>query len=162
MTRRNHALLLRRLTAGRITNDDYEDGLAHDFDHGSNRVFFDGGWYLYSDTKRYRLEGRNRLDSETKRVVARWVMFLRSSADYLWPTSPSFLGIRRLLYSISGGKWCVDSLSKYDSRMAAGDLTFWPFFDKDQFEKELENPSYLNGQQRANKTLHPTAGNVLL
>lgn len=150
-TRRKHALLLRRLVAGRISNDEYEDGLADDFDEGSNSVFFEGGWHLYSDTKEYCLEGRHKLDRESKRKVARWIMFLRSSADYIWPIAPSFLRVRRLLYSISRGKWCADSLHKYDSLMARADAVFWPFFNQDQFRKELDSPSYLIGQQRANK-----------
>ncbi|MGJ8697980.1 MAG: hypothetical protein ACSHYF_16800 [Verrucomicrobiaceae bacterium] len=150
-TRRKHALLLRCLVAGRLSNDEYEDGLADDFDDGSNRVFFEGGWYLYSDTKEYRLEGRHKLDRESKRQVARWIMFLRSSADYLWPAAPSFLGVRRLLCGLSGGKWFSESIGKYDALMDKGDLAVWPFFDQKQFRSELASPSYFHGQQRANR-----------
>jgi hypothetical protein len=89
--------------------------------------------------EQYQLVGRHRLERETKRIVARWIMFLRSSSEYGWPPSPSFLTVRRLLYSISGGECCVDSLRHYDSQMAGGEIEFWPFYEK-AIQKRTRKP----------------------
>jgi hypothetical protein len=81
------AKAIRRLAAGLITNDAFEDSTR------SCRRSLDTAvrslrrmaWTLYSDHRAYRLEGRDRLRKTDRREIARWIVFLKSNVEYEWP-----------------------------------------------------------------------------
>jgi hypothetical protein len=83
---------LRQLVAGTITNDDFDDAQIDvycDSQDAAVRLVSWWGWSLYSDSHRYRLRGRNRVDAATRRIAARCVLFLRDKREYEWPAAPS-------------------------------------------------------------------------
>lgn len=80
--RHEYALLLRRFMAGRMTTDSYESAYCriastHEPDAAAQSIF-DVAWHLYSDLLPHRMTGRHRPDRETRRLVARCILFLRS------------------------------------------------------------------------------------
>lgn len=107
------ALALRRLASGRITNVEFDD-LMIDFiaagaQNGRCGCGYDTrglpshvcpecgrstdlalselahfGWCLYDDFRTYRLRGPDALSPETRRMVARAVVFLKSDTEYIY------------------------------------------------------------------------------
>jgi hypothetical protein len=83
----------RQLATGRMTNDEFMDAYWDVYIDSDDRavrqiaMFCDA---LYSDTHTYRLRGRQALDVETKRTIARAVSFLRGDTEYQWPDMPDY------------------------------------------------------------------------
>jgi len=81
------ALALRRLAAGRITNDEFDDEVSEwwgctddDPALGELAVY---GWLHYSDLREYRLRGRDKLSQQARRSIARAILFLKSDQEYV-------------------------------------------------------------------------------
>lgn len=81
------ALALRRLAAGRITNDEFDDEAfarySHDTDDPALAELATFGWLHYSDLRPYRLRGRHALSPEARKGVARAVLFLKTGQEYV-------------------------------------------------------------------------------
>jgi hypothetical protein len=110
---------LRQISVGLITNDDFEEAIGDDVTDGwlpeqyyrSKRAKFDDPvilpmlslcWGLYDDTRRHKLIGKDALNPEAKKVIARCILFLRSDREYEWPffdtNNPLFhFGIKDIL-----------------------------------------------------------------
>ena len=87
-TSRNRlAELIRSLSSGQISNDEFEDLIPESDDDAIRQVFSHGAWCLYSDMKEYKLRGKDALSNETKSIVARWVLFLKTDIEYNWPST---------------------------------------------------------------------------
>jgi hypothetical protein len=75
---------LRLLVSGKISNDQFEDGIPETSDAAI--VAFAGmAWLLYSDMYQQRLVGRYAIEPSARREVLRWVLFLDSDYHYCWP-----------------------------------------------------------------------------
>ena len=75
---------LRLLVSGKITNDQFEDGIPETSDAAI--VAFAGmAWLLYSDMYKRRLVGRYANQPAARREALRWVLFLDSDYHYCWP-----------------------------------------------------------------------------
>src|SRR5271170_4935429 len=83
--RTKFAELIRQLAAGLITNDQFEDRLPQNVDHAIHEVYFNGVWGLYSDLYEYRLVGKHSVPKEARRVLGRFILFLKSDLEYKWP-----------------------------------------------------------------------------
>ncbi len=129
------AELLRHLASGQITNDEFEDALPQSSDPAIFEIYFNGAWYLYNDLYEYKLTGKYRLTKEYKRIVARWILFLKSNYEYLWPVKydKGLLEIPLLFISIL--TFGFSDRMRYKNRVKAGDIDYWPFISKDDFEK---------------------------
>ena len=103
-TRRAYAEILRHFLAGRLITDDYEDAhfklirqLGHD---NAADDIFTACWHLYDDITPHRMSGDHRVQGELRRLVARWIVFLRSGAAYdghfLRPEHPRAAEARRV------------------------------------------------------------------
>lgn len=136
---------MRALASGLITNDEFEDKrLPHSIeDPAISEVFSKGAWLLYSDLEEYRLSGIHRLDENTKSVVARWVLFLKTDLPYEWPVSSTKQGLLRFIIAniLTLGAANKSYASKYQ---ACGDIEVWPFLRRADYELALQNPVYLN------------------
>lgn len=131
------AELMRSLVAGAITNDEFEDALPNSPDDAVWEVFHKGAWCLYSDLKAHKLKGEHALPDADKSVVARWILFLKSDYEYGWPSS-SFR--EAFLKSVSLGLFGQSTLDKWK---AYGDVSYWPFVDRNQFNEAKKGKGYL-------------------
>ena len=123
------ALALRRYLIGRITNDDLEEVDVDWRDRGAMAVK-QRSWHLYSDHHSYYRTGKDVLPWEVRREVARWIVFLSSSQEYLWPESRMDVG---------GWFWQKRRLEQFKQ---AGDFEVWPFIDQTAFNAARKAPRY--------------------
>jgi hypothetical protein len=143
-SRNQLAEAIRALASGLITNDEFErKRMPHSrIDPAINEIFSSGAWFLYSDMKEYRLKGQEKLDDQTKRVVARWVLFLKTDLPYQWPIPTLGESLARLF----GNLFTLGMMNRqYQSRLKLlGDTDVWPFLRRRDFETALQSPRYLN------------------
>jgi hypothetical protein len=134
---------LRRLAAGLITNDDFEEAVleVETEDRGFWAVV-DQAWQLYSDLYKHRLIGSRALSKHDRRVICRVVLFLHSDSEYEWSEHPCS-GIVRLITGIIS----LGCLPKYFDRRwkAQGDYNVYPFFRRSDFETAKAKPKLLAG-----------------
>lgn len=79
------ALALRRYAGKRITNDDLEEAAFADWRDRGAQAVAQLAWNLYSDHEQHRATGRHALDDSVRSDIARWIVFLHSDQEYLWP-----------------------------------------------------------------------------
>jgi hypothetical protein len=160
---------LRALATGRITNDDFEEEMLAIFTHDFTleQVFWAGAWTLYSDNRCYKLTGSDALSRTEKRAVARWILFLKSGLPYSWPRYPQISGwLAWLLFLLPiplAYYWHVWPLTiaglfliclidrifvRFKSRAfrKSGEIEFWPFISKADYNQALRHPPYLAGR----------------
>lgn len=150
--------------AGHTSNDEFDDWLFENrFDYARDPADYsdpalgpliENAWCLYSDTREYRLIGRNRLDNARRREVLRWVLFLRSDAEYEWPpirfVNPALLSLSGFVSSVAStfaavltlGLWRPDKAAVLSARealtawQASGHHDLWPFLRREDYERE--------------------------
>jgi hypothetical protein len=119
---------IRRLAAGLVTNDQFEDGLSPGVWRSRDvgvRSIQRAAWHLYDDLHEHRLEGSYRPGRHVRREIARWVLFLRSEQEYAWPDLTGwtwFLLAVPNVVTFGGIGWLVRRW--HDRR---GDAEVWPF-----------------------------------
>ncbi|MDP3739935.1 MAG: hypothetical protein Q8R02_21290 [Hyphomonadaceae bacterium] len=123
------ALALRRYVIGRITNDDLEEVEVDWRDRGAVAVKR-RSWHLYSDHRCYYRKGKDALPWEVRREVARWIVFLGSNQEYVWPE-----------YRLDVGPW-FGRKRKTEQFMEAGDFAVWPFIDAAALQTALRAPRF--------------------
>ncbi|MBX7247044.1 MAG: hypothetical protein K1X53_16215 [Candidatus Sumerlaeaceae bacterium] len=119
------AELLRKLADGEITTDEFADSYPMSDDRGV-RAMRQAGWLLYDDLREHKLIGKDALPAEGKAEVARWILFLRTDDDFLYPLHEGLSGCAVSLLSLFTlgqvriGKWTGD---------------YFPFQTKEDFER---------------------------
>jgi hypothetical protein len=134
-------LLLRRLVAGRITNDEFEDGQPLSrTDPAVTEIFYRGAWGLYSDLHEHRLVGRHRLPRDARREIARLILFLKSDLDYEWPCHKVW---QELLWMVAG-LLTLGFAGRFYWRWLGtrGEVSVWPFSRQEDFERAVRHPCY--------------------
>ena len=148
------ALLLRRFAAGRLTNDDFEDGMPMTHDPAI-RAIWDTAWLYYSDMKPHALTGAHRLHPDAKRAWIRWILFLDSDFSYEWPNirhpgnDPTAKDQETIIALI---RWTFGLPSQVVKRKAfdeAGHYPVWPFISQSDHRHVLRNPRRLARKRRA-------------
>jgi hypothetical protein len=139
------ALAIRRLAAGRITNDDYDDQYPVQSEDQAVTAVSWAGWSLYSDYWNYRLRGRNSLSAETMEAVARCVLFLQSGKEYEWPPEPKRGLIGNFVAMLSLGWVDTRKWHGWPEWRAAGEFDVWPFLRRADFDWARQHPRYLKG-----------------
>ncbi len=139
------ALLLRRYAACRITNDDLADAPSQSQDRAVGAVY-GYAWNLYDDVRIHRAEGQFALLPDTRRMVARWIVFQHSDQEYGWPhLSLSAIRFAPLNW-LTFGWWARRAEQRFKAFRRAGHFGVWPFFNTAEFRKALKHPRYLRGR----------------
>jgi hypothetical protein len=133
--------LLRHLVSGQITNDQFEERFPGRCDDVALTELQSEAWFLYDDLREYRLAGKDRLSSESRRQIARWVLFLHTDLEYEWPVRSLSTA---LLLTI--GNLCTLGLVGHRWRSGFrrhGDIDVWPFIRRSDYDAALANPPLL-------------------
>ena len=83
-SRNRLAEALRHYAAGRITNDDLDSVEIDWRDRGAIAVN-EMAWGLYDDHDVHKATGRYQLDRDARRAISKWIVFLHSDCEYIWP-----------------------------------------------------------------------------
>lgn len=137
--RRQIAEALRHFAAGVITNKEWErrweaaDGSPRDDAVGG---IYEAVWPLYSDISVHRLDGPRTLDRRGRRELARWILFLYTDAEYVWPYPGIFDAGTCLLNLLTLGLWGRLTGPQLERKLRMiGDRDVWPFQNTDQLER---------------------------
>jgi hypothetical protein len=92
---------LRRLIAGRMSNDQFDEVYYRQYADSRDRAVIEIATFAYSLYSSdlllpYRLRGRHAVGQAVREAAARSVLFLRSGLEYKWPPSPDNPGLRVL------------------------------------------------------------------
>ena len=127
---------LRQYTSGRITNDTLDDLKINNEDCGVQAVK-EASWFLYDDLWEHKAVGKNRLDKVTRNEVSKWIVFLQSDEEYLWPRPSIFQKIGSIL-TLGLYKLNTSSSEKKEA---------WPFFTTESLENALKKPKLFSGKR---------------
>lgn len=146
-SRRRYAEVLRHFAAGHLTNREYEDAsnpLRSSGDRGIAEVYF-AVWFTYDDLKTHRLAGAHRLTDESRRKIARSIVFLHSDLPMEWPRVRLLLGLLNLLSFGLFRRW-------FPLAPSGGDTTAWPFFREGDLRAAAARPRLLGGARSSTST----------
>jgi hypothetical protein len=112
---------------------------------------------LYSDLKNHKLIGKYALHEDALKEIARFILFLHSDLEYKWKyvdmTNPLIkLTINDLIKSIMTlGKYYKEIKEQrekdFEEMRKEGDIEYWPFKTKSDYENQLEKQPYLIGNE---------------
>lgn len=150
------ALALRRYVVGRITSDDLECVETDWRDRGA-RAVHQISWNLYSDNWGHYAVGSHAIHPEVRREICRWIVFLHSDQEYLWPEY-SFIriclpwfGKRRP--NLKLGALEVRWSKKLEQFLEVGDREVWPFIDRASFDSVRLAPRFFARSRQPNLPL---------
>jgi hypothetical protein len=141
------ALALRRYVAGRMSNDDLDSVEVDWRDRGAVAVK-QMAWRLYSDTKHHYAKGRHAINSDGKRIVAKWIVFLHGDMEYLWPDYSFVQIINWPLNLLTFGWWENRKGVRRKEFEQAGDFAAWPFVAMTELNDATKSPRYLAGHRQ--------------
>jgi hypothetical protein len=109
------AELVRHFVSNRISNIDFDDAA---FDIKSKdpavKAIREELWLCYDDFSTHQLE----LSKDERRIISRWVMFLKTDCEYVWRKRPNW-------------------------KRPGNNEAFWPFASENDFRAALDDPRYL-------------------
>jgi len=131
---------LRKYVSGRVTNDMLDDLEINNEDFGVKAIK-EASWFLYDDLYEHKAVEKNRIEKEDRHEVSKWILFLQSDEEYLWPKPSIFKSFVSML-----------TLGLYKSDASNdGDKEAWPFFKNENLKNALANPKLFAGKAH-NKT----------
>jgi hypothetical protein len=154
---------LRQFAAGRSWSEDFEQRCVmpamRSPDPGAHEVAW-AAWGLYDDFSDTRLTGRFRLSRESRRAIARWIMFLRSDTAYEWPTYPRWHALALLPMDIL--TLGATARARRRKWRKAGEFHVWPYRTWSDYRTAIRTPVYLQPRpasgNTATKRIFPTFG----
>lgn len=141
------ALALRRYVAGRLNNDELDFIKVDRSDRGAVAVK-QMAWGLYDDRKNHYAAGRYAIDRDSRRAVARWIVFLHSDQEYRWPNYSLAQIFNWPLNLMTFGWWERRKRRCRDEFKQAGDWAAWPFITTVDLTASASKPRYLAGPCR--------------
>ncbi|AHF17956.1 hypothetical protein [Niabella soli] len=174
--RKKLALHLRHLSAGLLSNDDFEEAVREDVSQDwlpeqyyRSKQAKSGNddpiigpmlelcWGLYDDTRNHRLVKSDALTADALKIIARCILFLHSGKEYEWPHLDSNDPVLRfslkdfILSIITIGHHFRDKreqhiISWYEWQKS-GDYDVWPFLRLIDYEQQLTKQPFLNGKR---------------
>lgn len=141
-SRNKLAEALRHYVSGQITNDDLESVIVDWRDRGAIAVQ-EMVWGLYDDMTEHKATGINHLDKEARRIIARWIVFLHSDQEYIWPEYSFIQIVNWPMNIITFGWWEKMKKRKWEEFLEAGDFEVWPFCSENELKKAIKRPKLL-------------------
>ena len=135
---------LRHYVSGQITNDDL-DCVDVDWRDRGAVVVKEMAWQLYDDNYTHKARGNHNLDRKARKEIARWIAFLYSDTEYIWPEYSFIQIINWPLNLITFGRWEKMKRRKWEQFLEAGDFDVWPFCRREELEAVLRRPKLLAG-----------------
>jgi hypothetical protein len=136
------ALGLRRYVSGRISNDDLDVVRVDWRDRGAVAIK-EMAWALYDDNYNHRAIGRHALHKEGKREIAKWILFLHSDREYLWPEYTFIQIYNWPLNLLTFGWWERQKMHHFQEFCEAGDFSCWPFLTARELAEARATPRFL-------------------
>ena len=127
---------LRQYVSGRVTNDTLDDLKINNEDYGVKAIK-DASWFLYDDLYEHKAVRKNRIVKDNRHEVSKWIIFLQSNEEYLWPIPSTLQKIGSIL---TLGFYKLNTLSKEEKEA-------WPFFTNESLENALKKPKLFNGKR---------------
>jgi len=150
VNRNRLAQSVRQLVSGRMTNLEFDeldvDGTADSGDPAIREVSH-YIWHFYDDFKVHRLE----ISNGTRQDFSRAILFLHSNLEFEWPHEPA---LKRFLRSIVSRFHRIDR-ERIDRERLEGNLRYWPFYRKSDYQKALLNPRLLAGSAEQDAAVNP-------
>ena len=135
ISRNKLAETLRQFVSGRITNDTLNDLEINTRDDGVKAIK-DAAWFLYDDMYEHKAIGKNRIEKDNRHEVSKWIVFLQSDEEYLWPKL-SLLQIVISILTLGLYKFIISN---------DGEKEAWPFFTNESLQNALKEPKLFNGK----------------
>ena len=101
-------------------------------------------WFCYDDLREHKNIGKDKLNEEAENHIKRFILFLKSDNEYEWKDPKFSNTIKRILNLITFGIYPKNSKKAETEKNEIGDDQVWPFFRQTEFEKEINEPKYLN------------------
>lgn len=135
------ALTFRRYVSGRISNDDLDE-IAVDWRVRGAVAVKKAAWCLYSDNRRHFATGVHTINDDGKRIIARWVVFLHSEHEYLWPEYSFPQIVNWPLNLLTFRWWERRKRRRLNEFQEAGDIDAWPFLRTEDLDEAAQRPRY--------------------
>ena len=126
---------LRQYVSGRVSNDTLDNLKTNSEDLGV-RAIKHASWFLYDDLYEHKATGKHRIEKVNRHEVSKWIVFLQSDEEYLWPWPSLFQRICSIL--------TLRFYNPYYSNN--GEKEAWPFFTKESLESALKKPKLFSGK----------------
>jgi len=145
VARQRAAETIRHYISGVITNKEFEERYPISKRDPIISAVDDTLWATYDDIYVHKLRGTNSVSKEIKQEIARWLMFLYSDQEYLWPKI-SNAGL--LNYFESCWFFRITGMAKLIENQAnkfktIGDYDVWPFIKVEDYKKKMKKPILL-------------------
>ena len=144
--RQHLARLARRLAAGAISNEQFENQRPNSREAALHDIYFHGLWPLYDDFIEHRLVGKWALGREERTQVARILLFLRSGLPYRYSRTTGLTQAPVILLSLVTLGWF--GRFWYRRSWRGGDESVWPFYTRNEYDAARQYPVFLNGSTR--------------
>jgi len=136
LSRDKLAETLRQYVSGRVTNDTLDDLKTNNEDYGVKAIK-DAAWFLYDDLYEHKAVGKHRIEEDNRHEVSKWIVFLQSDEEYLWPR-PSIL--QKIGSILTFGFYKPTTTSNEEKEV-------WPFFTNESLESVLKKPKLFSGKR---------------
>ena len=140
------AQALRQYVSGRLTNDDLESVEIDWRDRGAIAVS-QMAWGLYDDMSQHRATGKHYIERKHRSEIARWIAFLYSDDEYLWPEYSFIQIVNWPMNLITLGWWEKMKRRRWEQYLEAGDFSVWPFCSKQELARVRRNPKLLSSSR---------------
>lgn len=81
-----------------------------------------------------------------EKTIARWITFLQSDSEYLWPEYSFIQVMNWPLNLLTLGWWGKIKRKRWEQFLEAGDFDAWPFCSREELEMVVSRPKLLSGK----------------
>jgi len=135
------AELVRQFISGKTFNFDFEDAVPVSADPAIHAIW-DSLWPFYCDFRKHKMKNEWAIAPELKHQMARWVLFLHTDEEYLWPKI-SYPGIRPKHIGPLARLLGLDR--KQNIFLQSGKHAVWPFISEESFINAKKHPKLMMG-----------------